>query len=535
MTRDTRGWIAARVGRLSTGLKMLLILGAGLLPLGIVAVLASLYSARDNFIHSEVEMRALLGASAQRIETAIDRGAIIIRAVTPAIAQAPAGSELCRRTLARLARLDAAPARYALYDDAGVPRCSTPGYAPPAGGQAPGGERMALSLDPGGAVLRFGLYDEEGRLEGAGEFDRSALARMVGPAAVPGAVDIVLAERDRTMVLRDDYRGGRLTREISLSQPVAGGIELRMLGSVAAITAVELLMILLPLMMLIAAALIGWWIVDRLLLRPLVRMQRAVAGYQPGDRSLDLPNLRSPAREIGELGQAFDEVTQTVARHEADLEAAVERQTRLVREVHHRVKNNLQVVASLLNLHARGSTSEDVAAAYASIQRRVDALAVVHRNHYAELEENRGVALRSLISELAANLRATAPASAAHMQIRVDIEPFYVTQDVAVSVAFLVTEIVEFGMFCGASWVSIVVEGGGPSTAELSIESDSLAGELACDRELFERFDRIITGLARQLRSSLERDPATGRYSVRLAVVDRAERYRGPSRLSSSL
>ena len=93
-------------------------------------------------------------------------------------------------------------------------------------------------------------------------------------------------------------------------------------------------------------------------------------------------------------------MTRTVARHEADLEAAVVRQTRLVREVHHRVKNNLQVVASLLNLHSRGSPNEEVAAAYASIQRRVDALAVVHRNHYAELEENRGVALKSLITEL---------------------------------------------------------------------------------------------------------------------------------------
>ena len=121
-------------------------------------------------------------------------------------------------------------------------------------------------------------------------------------------------------------------------------------------------------------------------------------------------------------------MVQTVARHEANLEAAVERQTRLVREVHHRVKNNLQVVASLLNLHSRGSPNEEVAAAYASIQRRVDALAVVHRNHFAELEENKGVALKPLISELAANLRATAPLAAANMAIRLDLEPFTSTR-----------------------------------------------------------------------------------------------------------
>jgi two-component sensor histidine kinase len=198
-------------------------------------------------------------------------------------------------------------------------------------------------------------------------------------------------------------------------------------------------------------------------------------------------------------------------------------QKRLVREVHHRVKNNLQVVASLLNLHARGATSEDVSAAYASIQRRVDALAVVHRNHYAELEENRGVALKPLISELGANLRATAPASAAHMQIRVNIEPYYVTQDVAVSVAFMITELVEFAMFCGAAAVSVTLEGRAPGLALLAIESDSLKGEISCDEKLFERFDRIITGLSRQLRSTIERDSETGRYSLGINVVAMGE------------
>ena len=165
-----------------------------------------------------------------------------------------------------------------------------------------------------------------------------------------------------------------------------------------------------PVLMWLWASLVGWIIVQRLLLRPL--------GADP-ERHLRLP-ARRPRRSIcprcaarrtrsPRSAEAFDQVTRTVARHEADLEAAVARQTRLVREVHHRVKNNLQVVASLLNLHSRGAANEEVAAAYASIQRRVDALAVVHRNHYAELEENRGVALKPLISELAANLRATAP------------------------------------------------------------------------------------------------------------------------------
>jgi two-component sensor histidine kinase len=297
-----------------------------------------------------------------------------------------------------------------------------------------------------------------------------------------------------------------------------------MVAAVVPITAVDLLIVLLPVMMWVAAAIIGWMIVDRLLLKPLVRMQRVVAAYRPGDAGLDLPILATPAREIGALGQAFDQVTRTVARHESDLEAAVERQSRLVREVHHRVKNNLQVVASLLNLHSRGSRNEEVAAAYASIQRRVDALAVVHRNHYAELEENRGVALKPLISEVAANLRATAPQNAAGMSISLNIDPYFTTQDVAVSVAFLITEIVEFAMFCGASGVRISLTSDAPRSALLKIESDALQEGSPCDAETTERFDRIVTGLSRQLRSTLARDLKTGTYSLAITVVDKAER-----------
>jgi hypothetical protein len=154
----------------------------------------------------------------------------------------------------------------------------------------------------------------------------------------------------------------------------------------------------------------------------------------------------------------------------------------------------------------------------------VDALAVVHRNHYAELEDNKGVSLKPLISELGAQLRANAPAPAARMQIRLAVEPFYVTQDVAVAVAFLITEIVEYAMFCGASAVAISLSDQSEKSALLALESDALKGDAECDPGLTERFDRIVTGLSRQLRSIIDRDADAGRYALEIAVVHKAER-----------
>ena len=498
---------------------MLLILSLGLLPLGLIAIVASYYSAKENSAQRAEQTLSRLDIKAARLNELIARSIGTLRAANAGVAPGPLDIATCNALLARLVSLEPVPGRFALFGPDNQLRCASPGPTPVPGGRDPSGQRVEIS--PDGRTLRITLFGERGAVEGMAEFSREALRDLTFITGTRADFNLDLSAGGRRMTLREDYRPMPFVQTVSDSAPIADNrLQLRIELGASPIRAMDILLILLPVMMWLAACLIGWWIVNRQLLKPLGKIQRVVSSYRPGDRPIELPDIKSPAREIGELGYAFDDVTRTVARHEAELEAAVERQTRLVREVHHRVKNNLQVVASLLNLHSRGSPSPEAAAAYASIQRRVDALAVVHRNHYAELEENRGVALKALISELAANLRATAPPSAAAMHIRLDIAPLHVTQDVAVSVAFLVTEIVEYGMLCGASLISIVLDDRDGATARLSIEVDSLAASSERDEALSERFDRIITGLARQLRSALDQDTDSGRYSVRIAVVD---------------
>lgn len=525
MTEDNKGWFGARYARLSTGAKMLLILSALLLPLGLVAMLASLESARQNNAQRSEETLARLEIKAQRINSALSRAAITIDTAAAAIPLAPSASRVCETTLQRLEQ-GTYRARYALYGLGAAPRCASQGYSPQPAAPRSASRHSVADLGTDGSALRLTVYGAGGALEGIAEYSREMLAALTLIPGTSGSFDLDLLDGERGLVLRDEYEDGPLVQTVRGSEPIAGGqMQLNIALGAVPISAIEVIMILLPVLMWLAAALVGWLVADRLLLRPLVKMQRAVAAYRPGDREIDIPRLATPAREIGELASAFHRVAQTVARHEAELEAAVERQTKLVREVHHRVKNNLQVVASLLNLHARGAANEEVAAAYASIQRRVDALAVVHRNHYAELEENRGVALKPLISELAANLRATAPQVAAGMVIRLDLEPYYVTQDVAVSVAFLITELTEFAMFCGAQNVQISLTATqSSSTACLVVESESLRSDIPCDEKLADRFERIVTGLSRQLRSTIDRDQDTGRYALDIAVVDKADR-----------
>ena len=286
-------------------------------------------------------------------------------------------------------------------------------------------------------------------------------------------------------------------------------------------------MILLPILMWLAAALIGWLVMDRLVLRPLGQLQRAITAYADdgGGGTLVLPTMATPSTEIRSLGQAFAAVTRTLTAHEAELESGLARQTKLTREVHHRVKNNLQVVSSLINLHSRGVANPEVGAAYASIQRRVDALAVVHRNHYAELEENRGVGLRPLLGELASNLRATAAPEAANMLITLELVPAFASQDVAVPVAFLVTELVELAMQCDpAGGVAIRLQATGqPNRAELIVVAPGLAGAACREHPSLDRSARVIEGLSRQLRAPIAHDTDKGRYAIEISIVPPVE------------
>ncbi|MES2753596.1 MAG: histidine kinase dimerization/phosphoacceptor domain -containing protein [Pseudomonadota bacterium] len=288
----------------------------------------------------------------------------------------------------------------------------------------------------------------------------------------------------------------------------------------APITSPILIAMLLPIVMWAAAAGIAWFVVDRLLIRPLRALRASVATYAPGD-IIDAEVLSTlPAQEIRELGDTFRAISRTVALHEADLAAGIVRQTKLTREVHHRVKNNLQVIASLINFHSRSAQGEEAAAAYASIQRRVDALSVVHRNHHAEMEDNRGLPLRGMLGELAQSIRATAADASARMAITLDVAPFLISQDTAMAVAFLVTELVELAICCDPeAKLRISAREGETDRAVVRISSPALIDSDMLRTAVETRYGRVIQGLARQLRATLEHDPLLGAYEIAVPIL----------------
>lgn len=504
--------------RLSTGVKMLLILSLALLPLGLIAVFASMESAKTNRLYRESEARVAATEGARRIDGIIAVHAGRLRGL---LMQAPASPDDCRRILGSLPPAVRRSSPVGLYAADGKRLCGDPLLStwPALPPRAHIGTEVLL-IEQAGA-LRLVVGDSGGAF-GIAEIALPVLKAATRPREAGLSYGLSLTQGAARLRITDTDSGGPLDHLIAATAPVAGGqVGLKMVMRMTPVTALEMLMVVLPLLMWVAAAITGWLVVERLLLNPLAQMQRAIVGYRAGDGPLILPRLTTPAQEIRALGEAFRKVTGDLAGHEAELEQGLARQTRLTREVHHRVKNNLQVVSSLINLHARGVENHAVAAAYASIQRRVDALAIVHRNHYAELEENLGVSLRALIGELAANLRAMAPAEAARMGITLNMSPAFATQDVALPVAFLITEIIELAAICAphGSVAITLIAADTPDRARLTIDAPGLDAEACLGHPSKERFDRIIQGLARQLRSPMLHEEGSGRYQIDVGIV----------------
>ena len=514
----------AAFDQLGTAAKLLLALSLVMLPIGGLLVWSALRNLEgaSATIAGAAEQRARL--SSRTLESLIARNALALR-VAAAGALNLRNAAPCADAARTLAIAPAVARQFEIEQADGRPLCAVGDFSdiinPPR--TAAGEIRLWIAEDSRSLLLRTGLA-------GGSATTRLTQPELAAALQSEGAdfSSALLTDGRRQIMLIDGAAGS--DGEVGVyAQPIARGsgpLDILITSPARPISLAERLMILLPVVMWVIASLVTWLLVDRLMIRPLRRLQRGVIAYEPGDdpqvlAGKDIGN----ALEIRELRDAFIRAVTRLHETERGMADALEGQRKLVREVHHRVKNNLQVVASLLSIHGRTAASREGKAAFSAIGRRVDALSVVHRNHYAELEENSGIQLRPLLGELGQGLSASASDAERAPPLELDIDPVATTQDVAVAVAFLVTEIVEYAMVQGsAGAVEIYLRRTSPLTGKLTIASSAL---LAPDGDgdtpgatVRKQFERIVEGLARQLRSPLDRK--LGRYSVDLPLFPEA-------------
>ena len=507
--------LRARFGRLSTSVKLFAILSLALLPLGLVALFASIHSSRNANAEQQAMARSSLAENARQLDAAFATDTAAMRVATSAIALGGSPAETCERLAAQIALHRERVPQFALFGLGEAPICAN---------------TASLATRPSTAAVELGartVVDAEsvsliipGRNGDSVVVARYPATTLLGfmrldRVAEGGSLGLANADNFLSLKVPRDAVAVAITR---ITVPVGPtGLSLILTEPERGFGLTETVLAFMPFVMWISAAGVTFLLVDRLLIRPLRQLREAVDNNRIG-QPLAIETARSPAREIRELG---DEIGKAFAE-----------QLRATREVHHRVKNNLQIIASLISLHARTAKTPDAAAAYADIRRRVDALAIVHRSHYAELDTGGLIELRRLIGEIAANLRAGVEGKDTPPAISLGGPPLLVVQDVAIAVAFLLTELVELSVLTDARAVITVTTAFGAESDKGSVtvampafaSSDPFEARLASD------YARVIEGLGRQLRSPVIRDIAVQSFCVAFAAERGVQEISGQDR-----
>jgi len=195
------------------------------------------------------------------------------------------------------------------------------------------------------------------------------------------------------------------------------------------------------------------------------------------------------------------------AAAEGALKSSNERLQILLREVNHRVANSLQIVSTMVGMQARLLSDRDARDALQDTQRRVDAIAQVHRKLYTS-DDVHSVDMDEYLAALIAELEGTWSTPSAPRQIRLQSEPLRLHADKAVSLGIIVNELVTNACKyaypadeAGIIRVDFAREGDGHF--QLSVEDDGCGMESGASPRGTGMGTKLITAMARSLGSEV--------------------------------
>ena len=138
------------------------------------------------------------------------------------------------------------------------------------------------------------------------------------------------------------------------------------------------------------------------------------------------------------MRDANDALEREVDERTADLRFALEQKTALLHEVDHRVKNNLQVISSLMLLKARRTPQGETRDALQAMAERIGALSTAHRMLYSEGDAAR-FDFREFADDLIADLAAAHGPSST--QVETEVEPLALPAAMAAPLALMLHEL----------------------------------------------------------------------------------------------
>jgi len=260
--------------------------------------------------------------------------------------------------------------------------------------------------------------------------------------------------------------------------------------------------LLFPLLAFAMALAAVWVVTDRVVIRWLSYLQRIAAIYAKGRLSVRPRQADRAPPEIRELAATLEVMAEAIAARDHSLRDSLAEKDALLREIHHRVKNNLQVISSLLNMQQRALTDPAARTAMSDTRQRVAALALIYRALY-QGPDMRRVDLRQFLSDLIGQMVIDQHTKGAPIRTELEADELTIDPDKLPPLALFAVEAISnaqkhaLSAHGGLLRVSFAVNG---PEAELSISDEgagsppSINGEAGVGRALMSAFARQLRG-----------------------------------------
>lgn len=215
---------------------------------------------------------------------------------------------------------------------------------------------------------------------------------------------------------------------------------------------------------------------------------------------LDVTDRKDSEIQVRAEKERFE---QAVKDRTSELEEALHRQTVLAHEIDHRVKNNLQMIASLVVMQARTISDPQARSSMKAMLARVEALSMAHRRLY-QTKDTTSFDLADFIRDLVGDL--VSAFGDGQLDLHLDLEHQNMAADKAAPLALIVNELVTNALkhaFAGREGGKLGIRVYKPNgKLRIEVTDDGKGMERSPESTSFGL--RLVSSLARQLQAEID-------------------------------